>query len=378
MARCWGKMDSIRHLYVHVPFCPTVCPFCSFDVLTRRSGQVDHYLSQVALELTALNDLHDFDLETVYFGGGTPTHLRPHELNRLVELVSQHCGWASSEATIEVHPLNVHSETPSQLVELGFNRLSLGAQSFDDAVLKHLGRPYNARVARESLDRCLGVGDLATIGVDIITAVDSQVVSADLEYGFSSGAHHVSAYTLTIEDGTPFGDAGMVVAEARQLEAFEAARSGALRYGFEHYEVSNFCRPGYQSLHNLAYWENNYFLGLGPSAASHLPAGQGLTVRTTNAPFQQWLEGALPREEPRTSLGVMTDAVFAGLRQLRGVDIGQTIQQSGIDPLEALRQPIARLVEGGLIAHHGERLRATEAGILVLDQVIATLFADLD
>ena len=305
---------------------------------------VDAYLAELDREAAQVSERGDIGpLATVYLGGGTPSHLRARRgLERVLGIVRHHFGGpggaCADEVTLEVHPSTVDPVRARTWVELGVTRLSVGAQSFDDPVLRRLGRPHDAAASRRAVEICRTAG--ATVSIDLITAVAGQDLDAELDAVLGLDPDHVSAYTLTIEPGTPFHAAGVSVNERDEHRALVrvAERLGAA--GFERYEVSNHARAGARSEHNLAYWSNRCFLGLGPSAASHLPVesnhpGSHLTERHTNPPWAGWLVGQRGEPEARDAAALLSDGLLCGLRLRDGVDLEQLRAQTGLDRVPA-------------------------------------------
>lgn len=367
-------VEAPRHLYVHVPFCPTVCPFCDFHVVERRGTLVRRYLDELAREADELAAAYGpLRLETVYVGGGTPSHLRPEELARLQTIVADRLGWAASEATLEVHPSTVSRSRVGELVELGFDRLSIGVQSASDEVLAELGRPHDAATGLRVAQWAVATG--ARVSADVITTVPGQDLAAELGVVVDTGVGQVSAYVLTIEPDTPFGRQGREVAEHDALAAMSVTAEVLGAAGFEHYEVSSHARPGEACAHHLAYWRNRFWLGLGPSAASHLPGtgGAHLAGRVSAPPLGRWFGGE--RGEV-TWLGAhdhLIDFVVVGLRPHEGVDLDEVALRTGLDPVAELGAALDTAVAEGLVELDGARLRATDAGRAVLDRLTADL-----
>jgi putative oxygen-independent coproporphyrinogen III oxidase len=365
----------VRHIYVHVPFCATVCPFCSFDVVERRAGQVDAYLDRLAAEAVVAAEQFDVVPTTLYLGGGTPSHLRIGELARIVDVITRVFGRPSGETTIEVHPLDAGEGKVAALGDLGFNRLSVGVQSFDDRVLASLGRAHTGAAARTAIERCLATG--ATVSLDLISAVEGQDLGSDLAAAVASGVHHMSVYTLTVEDGTPFARRGVQVPDDRAAGAIERTARVLGSAGFDRYEVSNYARPGRRSTHNQAYWRNRWVLGLGPSAGGHLPpldadrSAGAAAVRTANAPMAAWSGGAPPEAEALSPREAAGDHVFCGLRLSDGVDLAEGSLRWGVDIGREFAAEIESLRCDGLVELDGTVLRATDAGYRVLDRVAA-------
>jgi putative oxygen-independent coproporphyrinogen III oxidase len=245
----------IPHLYVHVPFCPSICPYCDFHILERRAGMVEAFLSELERDAAQLEHLYDRgELRTVYLGGGTPSFLRDAEITKLVQIIRKHFGWASQEATLEVNPGTVTKARAQLWRDLGFSRASLGVQSTQDHVLKFLGRTHDSRQAFSALEILLEAG--FRVSADAITAVPDQDVERDLRALAGLGLEHMSCYTLTIEEGTPFARQGVTVREEDEERSLELAENILLEYGLVRYEVSNHAKPGFESRHNIAYWQN--------------------------------------------------------------------------------------------------------------------------
>jgi oxygen-independent coproporphyrinogen-3 oxidase len=363
----------VEHAYVHVPFCPTICPFCSFEVLERRAGAVDAYLARLDVDAAAAADRCELDLRTVYLGGGTPSYLRDAELERLCDILRSRLGWATEEVTLEIHPSTVSSDRVERWVDLGFTRLSVGVESTDDAVLTRLRRSHDAATALRALQAALASG--LEVSADVMTAIEGQDVRADLERVAAEGVGHVSAYVLTIEHGTPFARDGVRVDGDLEAAALDAADVVLGRAGLRRYEVSNHARPGHECRHNLAYWDNRCWLGLGPGAHGHEPvtsgAGDAITVRRAQPGFDRWLDAQEPELDTRTPAGFLVDGVIAGLRRVDGADLADLSSRAGVDASSHFATAIADVTASGLATLDAGRLRATSAGLRVLDQVAA-------
>ncbi|WP_019586524.1 radical SAM family heme chaperone HemW [Deinococcus apachensis] len=361
---------TVHHLYVHVPFCPTICPYCDFHVLTRRAGLVERYLDRVEEEAARLAGEYALDLDTVYIGGGTPSFLRDAEITALVGSIRRHLGWGQLENTLEINPGTVGPDRAALWRDLGFDRASVGVQSLDDATLRFLGRQHDARQAREAVTTLVGQG--FRVSGDLITAVPGQPLESDIRGLVDLGVGHVSAYTLTIEPGTEFARRGVTVGEDDERAGFEQTEEVLTALGFTRYEVSNYARPGQESRHNLAYWNNRTYLGLGPGAAGHYPlGGDVLTTRRTNPHLHEWLTGESGEAQPVDAEEYVTDALFMGLRLREGVDLADLTCRSGLDVRGRYAKPIAANIRRGLLTLEGDRLHATPQGWWLLNQVVA-------
>ena len=361
----------VRHCYVHVPFCPQICPFCSFHVLRRAPGIVEAYLDRLDAELVESADRVDVALDTTYLGGGTPSMLRTAELERLLDSIDRHLGGIGSEVTLEIHP---GTATASRLAEwrgLGITRFSIGVESTDDDVLATLGRRHGAAPALELVEQALAL-DGAVVSVDLMVAVPGQDLEAELARIVALGTQHVSTYTLTIEAGTPFERDGVVVDPDDEAEAFGRSTEVLAAAGLRRYEVSNHARPGHECGHNLGYWRSDWWLGVGPSAAGHEPGSDDVAaVRRVNPHLAAWLDGVPPELEARDAAGFALDAVVAGLRIRDGIDLAGLGARVGVDLVGRWHHVIGDLVADGRLERDGTSIRATDAGVRVLDQVTA-------
>ncbi|MFK7604312.1 radical SAM family heme chaperone HemW [Deinococcus sp. SM5_A1] len=396
--------QTVRHLYVHVPFCPSICPYCDFHVLTRKSGQVEAYLERLEQEAAWLASQYAVELDTVYLGGGTPSFLRDAEITALVGSIRRHLGWGRQENTLEINPGTVSPARATLWKGLGFDRASVGVQSLDDATLKFLGRQHDAAGAREAVTTLLGAG--LRVSGDLITAVPGQPLDSDIHGLVALGVDHISAYTLTIEPGTEFARRGVTVAEDDERAGFERTEELLAAHGFSRYEISNYARPGQESRHNLAYWNNRTYLGLGPGAAGQYPAVPGseeeisnglsvepsnrmpkadsgslshnpqptthnpLTTRRTNPHLHIWLTGDQGEAETIDAEEYVTDALFMGLRLRAGIDLDDLSRRSGLDVRARYAGAIAANVERGWLELDETWLRATPAGWWVLNRVV--------
>jgi putative oxygen-independent coproporphyrinogen III oxidase len=365
---------------VHVPFCPSICPYCDFHVLTRRSGQVEAYLEQLEREAARLASEYDMELETVYLGGGTPSFLRDDELARLTGSIRRHLGWGSQENTLEVNPGTVSAARSAHWRSLGFDRASVGVQSLHDPTLKFLGRQHDAEQAREAVRLLLKTG--MRVSGDLITAVAGQPLDDDIAALVELGVGHISAYTLTIEPGTPFARRGVRVAEDDERVGFERTAELLSGAGFGRYEISNYARPGEHSRHNSAYWANKFYLGLGPGAAGHYPSSEPgmLAQRRTNPHLHDWLAhdftsdsitGFAGESEAIDAEEHVTDALFMGLRTRAGVNLAELSRSSGLDVAGRYAAPLEHNLQAGLLEQQGDVLRATEAGWWSLNRVLS-------
>jgi oxygen-independent coproporphyrinogen III oxidase len=367
-----------RHVYVHVPFCRHRCGYCDFTLVAGRDDLIDRYLAALAIELDRVPE--PLELDTVYFGGGTPSHLGPDGLRRLFDLLAMKLRIATgAEVTVEANPLDVTAGFVAACRDLGVTRVSLGGQSLDAATLKALDRDHAPDDVRAAVGTLLDAGLL--VNLDLMTAAPGQTLAAvarDLAAAAALGVQHVSVYCLTWEQGTAFESArrrGDLVPAEESLERamFEAAIDGLTAAGFEHYEVSNFARPGFRCRHNEAYWDSRPWEAFGPGAARF----DGRTRTTNHRSTVTWINKVLAGEVALGDIDAMTaeqaarERIVVGLRRRDGLDREAFRAASGFD-LDALASDaVTRWVAQSLATDDGSRVRLTRAGLLVSDALWA-------
>jgi putative oxygen-independent coproporphyrinogen III oxidase len=384
-------------LYLHVPFCSAVCPYCDFSVLkagvAARRRFVDHLIAEVALAAREWKDPRPFD--TVYFGGGTPSLLPPEDLERVLVACRAHLSLATPWIFLEANPEDVTADACATWRDLGVRTLSLGVQSFSDEALRFLGRRHRAEQARAAVEAAQAAG-FDTVSVDLIFGLPGQAAEAwrrELAEAVALGPAHLSCYQLTIHARTRFGVAAKrgqlsEMPEGEQAALFELTHRFLADAGYSAYEVSNFARGrDHESRHNRKYWDHTPYLGLGPSAHSFAPSDAG-------APSGRrwWNELRTPRWESRVAAGerpveaeeslgpkaLATEAVMLGLRTTAGIDLDGFTARYGVDLLAANSALVTRLAaEGHLVVRAGlqggRRLAPTVTGLAVADGM-ATAF----
>ena len=365
-----------RAAYIHVPFCGHRCGYCNFTVVAGRDDLVESYLTAVELELSGLGQPRPVD--TVFIGGGTPTHLPPHQLTRLLDLVRAWFPTAPEyEWTVEANPVDINARTLSVLVDAGVTRLSLGAQSFDDNKLRVLQRDHRANQIHHALR--LARPAFQSLSIDLMFAVPGEtpgVWEADLRAALAAPIDHVSCYGLTIEKGTQFYGRRIrgelqSLGEETDRDLYEHAIDRLAAAGFEHYEVSNFARRGHVCRHNVVYWIGRPYYAVGPGAARYVDGRREVNHRSTSTYLKRVLSGRSPvAESERLSPDESArERLVFGLRMMRGVDRPTFRRETGlaIDALAA--DVIKRFVRLGLLIDDGHTIRLTRRGLLVSDSM---------
>ncbi len=390
-------------LYLHIPFCSAICPYCDFAVL--RAGQparqrfVEHLLAEVALAAPAWSETAAFD--TVYLGGGTPSLLPTEELTRVLEACQAHLPLAATAwIFLEANPEDVTAEACAAWRALGVRTLSLGVQSFSDEALRFLGRRHSARQAREAVAVAQAAG-FSTVSVDLIYGLPDQGLDAwrsELETAVTLAPEHLSCYQLTIHAGTRFGASAArgrlsELPEQEQAGLFEFAHRFLADAGWPAYEVSNFARGlGHQSRHNRKYWNHTPYLGLGPSAhsfagvdATPVPTGRRWWNERRTSHWEQRVAAGEPPVAGTESLGpeaLATETLMLGLRTTAGVNLDTFATRYGIDLVAANDGLFTRLESEGRLriqvdAQGARRLVPTLAGLAVADGLAAAFTLEL-
>lgn len=378
------------HLYLHIPFCKQACHYCDFHFSTnlrQKSALVEAIGEEIRIQKAYLPS---HELETIYFGGGTPSLLTEAELAYLFEIIHQQYTVApNAEITLEANPDDLTADK-LLLLRRYVNRLSIGIQTFSEDVLRWMNRAHTATEAEQCVHLARDAG-FENLSVDLIYGVPPSCFrsspaipelgwSNDLERALALNVPHLSAYALTVEPDTAFGrwtktgklkplDEGLA---ADQFEALAVALTGA---GYEHYEISNFAKPGQYARHNTAYWQQRPYLGVGPSAHSYNGHSRQSNV-TNNARYVQRIgQGEIPAEiETLTIADRVNEYLLTGLRTQWGCSLTQLNTLLGGNFVQQQAGELTNLVGRGWLGQEGDRLLLTKAGKLFADRVAASLF----
>ncbi|MEW4565260.1 radical SAM family heme chaperone HemW [Bremerella sp. JC770] len=369
-----------RSAYLHVPFCTHRCGYCNFTVIAGRDDLTGAYLDAIEKELAQLGRPHEVD--TLFLGGGTPTHLSPPELERLLALATR---WfplaADAELSVEANPIDITPEKVAVLQAAGVNRVSLGVQSFRGDKLKLLERDHDRALVEKAAELLLP--HIPNLSVDLIFAAPGETLAeweSDLQSAIQLGTSHVSTYGLTFEKGTTFWnrllhDQLHEVDEELQREMYLAAIDQLTAAGFQHYEVSNFARPGHESRHNMQYWLGKRYFAAGPGAARHVGMIRETNHRSTTAYIRRMQQGTSPvaEHEVLTSQMKAREQLVFGLRMITGIHIPTFQKETGIDPWALCGTQIDHFLELELLNLSYERLQLTREGLLLSDTICVEL-----
>lgn len=362
---------NARHLYLHIPFCLQICPYCSFYKDIAGPGKADPLVEAVVREAQLFGG--GCAPETIFIGGGTPTALSVSQLERLFSGLQRHLDLSGvNEFTIEMNPATVTARKADLLRAFGVNRVSMGVQSWDPDLLKVLGRVHDADQVRRSF-AILRQAGYDNLNLDLIYGVPGQTLAQwkdSLERTIELQPDHISAYCLTYEEDTEYFERLQrgEFQESTEQDAvfFERGVEILSAAGYEQYEISNYAKPGRACRHNLAYWEGADYLGLGPSAWSTVGARRWQNVPDTAAYVRAVQAGVRP---------ISTEEILpAETREAEKIAFGLRMN-AGIDParLTANRELVTTLREEGLLEDHGPRVRLTARGRLLADEIAAEL-----
>ncbi len=375
--------DEPAGIYIHMPFCEKICPYCDFYSITTREDDIKLFVDSVISEIRQKSAFAKYEYDTIYFGGGTPSILKPDQIKKIIENLDAVFRFAGDvEVTVECNPSSLTKEKAAGYLESGVNRLSLGIQGFSNKNLKTLGRLHDSESAVESYRLSRNAGFI-NISLDLIYGLPGQTVedwSADLKRAMELGPEHISTYNLIIEKNTEFGrlyGAGELELppEEDQRNMYDLLCDILSRAGYRRYEISNFCRKGFESRHNLKYWTGKPYLGLGPSAVSfdgkqRIKNEANLSEYTEN--LKKGLEPPGDTEEIDREKA-MEERIMMGLRLASGLSLVGLKNDFDYDLLKEKGATIQNLISQGLIDSDGETIRLTSKSLFISDAVMLQL-----
>lgn len=363
-------------VYLHIPFCKSRCSYCDFATdIYRDGGSVARYVDALCKEIAAALS-HERDVDTVYFGGGTPSLLDPDQVERILNAVRTTFSVVGEpEITMEMNPATATPGSLSKYRELGVNRASFGVQTFDDRALRLLARGHDANEARETFAMLRGAG-FDNVSFDLIAGLPGQTMvgwEANLAEAIELSPEHISLYLLEIHQGTPLAEQ---VRTGRQptpdddlaAEMYEIMLDRLAAAGYRQYEISNFSRPGFESRHNTKYWRLDPVFGFGVSAHSFDAAERYSNERDT-ARYVEMIEAVGRAEVTRERIDAASESVFLGLRLEEGIDLDKHMERFGSDLMKKFEQELGDLADAGLVRNTGGKLYLTRKGKLFSNEV---------
>lgn len=362
------RATAISHLYVHIPFCARICPYCAFYKERADSSQTQRFCEALLREIETVGEQFPLEIETIFFGGGTPTALTTLQLEFLLGGMRERLDLSRlTEWTVEANPGSVSPRKAGLVRQMGVTRISLGVQSWDDELLKLLGREHNAAQAEASFQILRDAG-FANISIDLMFGLPGQTLEqwkSDLAKTIALAPDHVSTYCLTYEEDTDFflrHASGEFREDPESDARFLETAMATLEAGYEHYEISNYARPGFGSAHNRGYWAGHDYLGIGPSAFSTVGMQRWQNVCNYRAYSDRVLAGLSPIESTEALTPEMkrTERIALALRTRDGIS-----QQEVQDWPNESRQ----FIDLGLLREAHGNFILTPRGKLLADSV---------
>jgi oxygen-independent coproporphyrinogen-3 oxidase len=370
--------DHLHSLYIHIPFCTSKCIYCDFNSITIKSDIVDEYLLAIENEFQSINKEYFF--KTVYIGGGTPTVLNEAQLSKLLNIVSKYIDKSKiKEYTIEANPGTLNDERIFILKNSLVNRVSIGIQSFNDNYLKLLERIHTANEAKDTFFN-LRENGFKNINIDLIYGYPGQTLNEwkmDLMESSRLDPEHVSAYCLSYEQGTPLTemiDSGIFrrLEEEEELKLYEYTKDFLGNKGYLHYEISNFAKPGKKCKHNIVYWNNEEYIGIGAGAFSFVDGKRYCNIKNVSEYIStaQSKKNLICFSETLSQKKRASEILIMSLRMTSGISKLEFFKRSGFDLLGLFGKQINDLAKAGLINFDDERIKLTRKGMSVADSVM--------
>ena len=370
----------IKSAYLHIPFCEHICHYCDFNKVFLKGQPVDEYLKALDQEIRmTVNQFPSGNLETIFVGGGTPTSLNEQQLYRFCDSINRNLPKSETmEFTFEANPGDLTKEKLEILKDAGVNRLSLGVQTFNEELLKKIGRVHKAKDVYQTIDNAKKIG-FENISIDLIFSLPTQTIrdfKESLTEAFSLDITHYSAYSLIIEPKTVFYNLlkkGKLPSPGEDVEAamYELLMEEMEKHGFSQYEISNFSKPGFESRHNLTYWNNESYYGFGAGAHSYLNGVRRSNTGPLKRYMDQIISGELPviDEHQTTKVEQMEEEMFLGLRKTRGVSVPHFMGKFAVDPQQLFQREIAELTNKQWLEVEKNHIFLTKKGRLLGNEV---------
>ncbi|MGE6857438.1 radical SAM family heme chaperone HemW [Bacillus sp. FSL K6-2841] len=379
----------MKAAYIHIPFCEHICHYCDFNKFFIKTQPVDEYLAALEKEMQhTIEQKGEQELKTIFIGGGTPTSLTVSQLDELMNSIHRVLKPSKNlvEFAVEANPDELSLEKLHVLKEAGVNRLSFGVQTFEDDLLKKIGRVHQKKDVLTSFERARDVG-FDNISLDLMFGLPHQEkhhVMNSLETAFSLGAEHYSVYSLIVEPKTVFYNLMQkgklhLPPQEREAEMYELVMDEMERHGLHQYEISNYAKPGFESQHNLTYWSNEDYFGFGAGAHGYVDG-----IRNVNAgPVKHYLElieqTGFPYKETHqvTKAEQIEEELFLGLRKIEGVKSADFQAKYGASPEALFPTVLEELAEKGLIVKNDIGIRLTRKGKLLGNEVFQAFLGEL-
>lgn len=370
-------------IYIHIPFCKQACHYCDFHFSTSMKYK-DEMINALLLEIDLRrNFLKDEAIETIYFGGGTPSIIPTKDLDAILKKIHQHFEVSSSvEVTLEANPDDLNKDFIKSIYHQGVNRLSIGVQSFVNRDLEWMNRAHHANEAIDCIRRAQDIG-IENISIDLIYGTPGLSDSEwkdNIYKALELSVPHISSYALTVETKTALGnwvEKGKIkpMDEEQSASQFEMLMEELLSNGFEHYEISNFAKPGFHSKHNSSYWEGKTYLGIGPSAHSFDKTSRQWNINNNHKYIDEIVRGNLPMQMEVLKLNDrFNEYLMVGFRTAKGISTEYIANEFGSLALNKLEKSIIEFTDKDWVKFENGFYKTTSAGKLMADKIAAELF----
>lgn len=377
---------KIPSAYIHIPFCQQICHYCDFTKFFYNERLADEYLEALEKEIHTYIPGEKASVRTIFVGGGTPTAVNHKQLEKLLQMIDDHFDIAGCEEyTFEANPGDLDVEKVRLLKEYGVDRISLGVQVFDDDMLEKIGRVHKVKDVYTNIDRLVQAG-LTNVSIDLMYALPGQTVEdfeKTIDEAMQFGLPHYSSYSLQIEPKTVFYQRykkGKLskAKEDDEAEMYELLQRKLAEAGAVQYEISNFAKPGFESKHNLTYWNNEYYYGIGAGAHGYLPGKRTINIRPLPAYVKKATEDGKPvlHEEPIGLKEQLEEEMFLGLRKTQGVSKELFQQKYGKTLVDVFGNKLTELRERSLIAEDADHIRLTSKGRILGNEVFQEFLLD--
>ncbi len=380
---------SPRAVYIHIPFCTNKCHYCDFNSVVLQGQPVMDYLQALEREMAyTVEKLPPHTIDTIFVGGGTPTVLTPEQMAHFLRSVR---AWFPDQAvnlefSMEANPGTVDEEKLAAMKEGGVNRISFGVQSFDNRLLHDIGRIHDTSDVYRSLEAARKAG-FTNLSIDLMFGLPNQTLE-QLDHTLSAALAldlpHYSIYSLKVEENTLFyklyqRDELPLPDEDTELEMYRLIMDRLQAAGYEQYEISNFARPGFESLHNMTYWRNEPYYGIGAGAHGYAARLRHMNIRGVQ-PYIRACQTGLPRaeEHPVSEQEAMEDFMMVGLRMLRGVSNEDFRRQFAVSMEEAFGQTLSRLLTQGLLERTEDGYRLSRQGLIYGNEVFGAFLGAVE
>ncbi|WP_017797085.1 radical SAM family heme chaperone HemW [Oceanobacillus kimchii] len=373
-------MNSIKAVYIHIPFCKQICHYCNFVKYFYMENKADDYVEALIREIDCTVSGYNVHVDTIYMGGGTPTALNVEQLKKLFGFLDRKFNLGTcKEFTIEINPGDIDQEKAHLLSSYGVNRVSFGVQVMDDDMLRKIGRMHSVKDVYETVN-LLTKNEFHNISLDLIYALPNQTVEhfeQTLNDALQFGLPHYSTYALQIEPKTVFyhkQNKGQLQRppEDAEVEMYRILQREMINRGIEQYEISNFAKPGYESNHNLTYWNNDYYYGFGAGAHGYIPGKRTSNIKPLGTYIRSASEGsAIDEIETITIKDQIEEELFLQLRKTSGISKKMFQQKYGVSLEKLYANELQVLLEQGLLRLKDGNYRLTDRGMLLGDQVFS-------